>query len=103
MGAFTLYFDTQQYNSDDTLYTQLFSVRLEYLLLVAYRCDDGWVCLVSNEAERDKIGSETTTSSILLRRTMGSKPKFVLMKLPMSRPNPKAMQPITHMMAFRRD
>ncbi len=61
------------------------------------------MCLVSIEAERDKIGNETIMSRMAHRRTMGSKPKLVFMKLPMSNPRPKAMQPITHMVALRRD
>ncbi len=55
------------------------------------------------EAERDKIGNETAMRRMLLRRMMGSKPKLMLMKLPINRPSPKAMQPIIHMVALRRD
>jgi hypothetical protein len=69
----------------------------------SYLWEGMWVCLVSIEAERVKIGNKTIMSRMLLRRTIGSKPKLVFMKLPMSSPSPKARHPITHIMALRRD
>ena len=68
-----------------------------------YLCEGMWVCLISIEAERDKIGNETAMRRMLLKRTIGSKPKLLLIKLPISRPSPSAMYPIIHIVAFKRD
>ena len=89
--------------NDQTIIRLSTDIKIDHISEHSYLWEGTWVCLVSNEAERDKIGNETTMSRMPLRRTMGNKPKLAFRKLPMSRPNPKAMQPITHMVALRRD